>query len=109
MEIVDRVDDVAPAYTTPWLLANAAGVITNPSTIALDSALVGVPVALAQYGLDLTIYAPLSMLDKAEDWETFLSKLTNGDELKKRNEEFLGRVMVPGDAADRILDLMIDS
>lgn len=108
VEIVDRIDGVAPTHTTPWLLANASGAITNPSTIALDSALAGVPVALAQYGLKLANYAPLTMLDSFKDWETFISRLNNGDELKKRNEEFLGRVMVSGDAAGRILDLMTD-
>lgn len=108
VEIIDRVDGQAPAYTTPWLLANAMGVITTPSTVALDGALQGVPVALALYGLELyrSIYAPLPMLESRDDWESFLGKLTGGDELKDSNEAFLGRVIVPGDAASRILDHM---
>jgi hypothetical protein len=108
VEIIDRADGKTPAYSTPWLLANALGAITTPSTVALDGALQGVPVALALYGLDLyrSIYAPLVMLESRADWEDFLGKLTNGDDLKKRNDEFLRRVIVPGDAASRILDLM---
>jgi len=108
VEIIGRVDGDTPAYTTPWLLANAAAAITTPSTIALDGALQGIPVALALYGLDLyrSIYSPLVMLETRDDWDTFLGKLKFGDDLKNRNETFLGRVIVPGDAASRILDLM---
>jgi hypothetical protein len=108
VEIVDRVDEQAPAYTTPWLLANALGAVTTPSTVALDGTLQEVPVALALYGLDIfrPAYSPLTMLESGEDWEVFLGKLNNGDDLKKRNEKFLDRVIVPGDAASRILDFM---
>jgi hypothetical protein len=110
VELADRLDDETQTCTTPWLLSNAAGVITTPSTIALDGVRLGVPVAMAVYGLDFfrALYSPLSMLDKAEDWDAFLNKLDNGDELRARNEEFLGRVIVPGDAAGRILDLMAE-
>ena len=108
IEIVGRTDGDTPAYTTPWLLANASAAVTTPSTIALDGALQGVPVAMALYGLELyrSIYSPLHMLEMQEDWETFLGKLKSGDDLKERNDAFLGRVIVPGDAASRILDLM---
>jgi hypothetical protein len=108
VEIAGSFDEETPAYTTPWLLSNAAGIITTPSTIALDGAMLGVPVAMTLYGLDLfhSLYSPLVMLENREDWESFLCKLKDGDELKRRNEEFLGRVIVPGDAASRILDLM---
>ena len=39
--------------TTSWLLSRAVGVITTPSTIALDGTLANVPVTVCRYGLDL--------------------------------------------------------
>ncbi len=106
VEIVDSIEGKASPLTTPWLLTHASGVITSPSTVALDGALVGVPVAVARYGLDLPIYSPLTMLDNNEDWGIFLGKIEEGHELKQKNEEFLRHVIVPGDATTRILDFM---
>lgn len=104
VEIVDRVYGETPAYSTPWLLSNAIGVISTPSTIALDAAMFGVPVALARYNLELAVFSPLDTLNCYEDWETYLSKLENGTDLQKNNEELLRRLNIPGDAVTTILD-----
>jgi len=95
--------------TTPWLLSHAVGVITTPSTIALDGALANVPIAICRYGLDLTYYSPLYQFDKLEDWHKFLNALTDEsgiDNLRQEGEIFINRVLVSGDPADKILNLM---
>jgi len=56
-------------YTGPSIIANSDIVITTPSTIALDAAMMQKPTLIARYGLDLNIYEPLPMLDKGKDWE----------------------------------------
>jgi len=109
VDIADMLGGEEPELTTPWLLTHALGVITTPSTIALDGALAGVPVAVTRYGLDLSYYSPLSLLDNLADWQLFLDRLMDASEysqLKLNGERFLGRVLVPGDPATKILDLM---
>lgn len=108
VDVIGRFDGEIPAYTTPWLLSNSSGVITTFSTIAFDAAMVEIPVAIARYGLNLAIFSPLTMLDSKEDWLLFLSMIEDGNDLIRKNREFLCQVNVPGDAATRILDLMTE-
>lgn len=108
VEVVDLLGEEAN-LTTPWLLTRAVGVITTPSTIALDAALANVPVAVSRYGLDLTYYSPLHLLDEFEDWQHYLDRLTKKSEniiLKQNGEQFLSRVLVTGDPVSKILSVM---
>lgn len=107
--VADMSEEEQSALTTPSLMSRALGVITTPSTIALDGAMAGVPVAITRYGLDLDYYTPLDLLDNLEDWHSFLNDLTENHAyrlLKLNSERFLKRVIVPGDPAEKILDLM---
>jgi len=107
--VADMSDEEQANLTTPSLMSRALGVITTPSTIALDGALSGVPVAITRYGLNLDYYSPLKLLDNLEDWHSFLDSLTDNSSyrlLKLNGERFLKRVIVPGDPAEKILDLM---
>lgn len=109
VDIADLIEETEPTLTTPWLLSHALGVITTPSTIALDGALSKVPVVVTRYGLDLNYYTPLCLLDKPEDWQTFLNRLTDEPEychLKLNGDRFLNRVLVSGDAASKINELI---
>jgi hypothetical protein len=110
MENVDVADLLGEEdLTTPWLLSRAMGVITTPSTIALDGALAKVPVAVSRYGLDLSYYSPLCLLDGLEDWQGFLDCLLEKSEnsrLKRNGERFLSRVLIGGDPATKIINLM---
>jgi len=110
--ILDKVETNFPLSATPWLLSRASGIITTPSTIALDGALFGVPVAVTRYGLDLGYYRPLSMLDSLENWEEFIHKLEEESsllDLKERNRKFLERINIAGNPAARIIDCMSQS
>jgi hypothetical protein len=109
VDVADLLGESGALLTTPALLAQALGVITTPSTIALDSALAGVPVAIAGYGLELAYYSPLDQLVSFKDWQGFLERLTDNagnSQLRQRGELFLTKVLVPGDAAARILNLI---
>lgn len=109
LEVADLCER-GKAWTTPWLLSQSLGVITTPSTIALDGALAKVPVAVARYGLDLDYYRPLSLFDNIEEWHGFLDGLTEevgNSRLKLQGERFVGRVLVSGDPSEKILDLMV--
>jgi hypothetical protein len=74
-------------------------VITTPSTVALDAAAAGRPVALAADGGPA--YAPLPVLRKPQDWIDF-SAGASAD--RSTLDQFLSRVLVAGDGAPRIIE-----
>ena len=109
LEVADLLEANLFAPTTLWLLQHALGIITTPSTIALDGALAGVPIAVTRYDLNLDYYSPLKLLDNLEDWYSFLDDLTESQahkRLKLNGELFLKRVIVPGNPAEKIFDMM---
>jgi hypothetical protein len=77
---------------------SAARIITTPSTVVLDAAQAGRPVALAGDGGET--YRPFPVLRSPEDWPAFAAA---ADDQAAQREAFLGRVLVPGDATARIL------
>ncbi len=108
------LDPADPANNTTWptpkLLATALGVITTPSTIALDAALNNTPVAVTRYRMESPNYHryhPLPLLDNTNDWRNFLRDLRhNRQELAEKTKSFQNQVIIPGDAASRILDIV---
>jgi len=109
VEISDLSAQKSDALTTSSLIKSSLGIITTPSTIALDGAMTGVPVAVTRYGLDLGYYSPLPQIDELKDWHEFLDALlddTSRNDLKLRARHFLENVILPGDAASRILEYM---
>jgi hypothetical protein len=81
------------------VLRGLARVITTPSTIALDAAQAGRPVALAVSGGDA--YAPLPVLNGPRDWIAFASGEADDP---NSLDQFLSRVLVAGDGAPRIIE-----
>lgn len=104
------------AWTTPALLALADGVITTPSTVALDGARAGRPVAVAAYDLALPDYAPLPLLRGVADWTRFTAAVTPAAALQAaaspaasprallvaQAAAFVARACLEGDGASRI-------
>ena len=113
------VDVLLPAHpasarlSTPRLIACATAVITTPSTIALDAALAETPVAVVRYGQTIPYYAwyePLPLIDTPADWQDFLDKVSRDPQLLETSRQtFLDKVILPGDAADRLLDVVVSS
>jgi hypothetical protein len=112
VEVLDPTLPESAHWTTPRLIALARAVITTPSTIALDAALAKTPVAVVRYGQMIPYYAyyePLPLIDTQADWEDFLNKVSLDPEfLEPRRKAFLDKVILPGDAADRLLDVVGD-
>ncbi|WP_372616781.1 glycosyltransferase [Falsiroseomonas sp.] len=105
--LADPAQPTWEPFTAAAILAAVDGVITTPSTVALDAARVGRKVAVAGYGLDLPVYAPLPILRGAEDWAGFVAGLSAADaDLAGRMERFRARHLLPGQAVPRILDLV---
>jgi hypothetical protein len=78
-------------------------VITTPSTVVLDAAQTGRPVAMAGDGGPL--YRPFPVLETADAWAAFGAS-ADGQAAERR--AFLDRVLVSGDAAGRIAQVIED-
>jgi hypothetical protein len=98
--VADPTDSAWEPHTAPALIAGMDAVLTTPSTVALDAARTGRPVAVLGYDLELPIYQPLPIIRSLDELEAFL----DGDEADalERNEAFLQRAALPGRADHRI-------
>lgn len=83
-------------------------VITTPSTVALDAAQAGVPVAVACYDLKLDPYTSLTTLRCTNDWATFYETVNSARRcnLLAGGEDFVSRHVLAGDALGRIFDII---
>jgi hypothetical protein len=102
--LANPVDPLWEPFTASAILQIVDGAITTPSTVALDAALAGKPVAVASYGLDLSVYSPLPLLNDFKDWDDFIvSSGTRENEMVSRSLAFRDRNLLPGDPLPRIL------
>lgn len=94
-------------HTASALLPHMAAVITTPSTVALDAARMGLPVAVVARGMHLDNYHPLTLLSHFDDWRGFVATALDGERaraLREQSERFVALVVVPGNAARRIVE-----
>lgn len=92
-------------YTASSLMGRMAAAITTPSTVALDAARQGLPVAVFAGGLDLSNYQPLPLLRDPNDWQGFVNTALDTEQrgtLESAAAAFVARVLVDGDGAERI-------
>ena len=108
-ENVQLIHDRHPlaSLALPELLAMVDGVITTPSTAALDAARAGKAVAIVGYDLDLPLYEPLTTIRSAEEWLEFARMVGEGEArriLRSQASAFVAQVCVTGDAVSRIIE-----
>ena len=99
--LADPSSDRWRAVTAATLIALADITITTPSTIALDAARAGCPVAVAAYGLSLPNFEPLPLLQHHSDWQALMAE--PGQSLAQKSEQFARSRLMPGDAVGRII------
>lgn len=107
--LADPTDPFWEPFTAPSLLELADAVITTPSTVALDAAQAGKPVAIAAYGLDLAAYSPLTLLHSLQDWLTFAA---NGASIAdaQRRAIFLAKTSASGSSPEvKMVDRIVAS
>jgi hypothetical protein len=103
--IADPQNPVWENHTAPALLGRMGGVITTPSTVALDAARLDLPVAVFAGGLSLANYEPLPLLSMPAHWKAFVDAVLDDARrpvLQEASAAFVARVLVPGNAAKRI-------
>jgi glycosyltransferase involved in cell wall biosynthesis len=109
--IADPVHPDWEQFTASQLINSLDAIITTPSTVALDAARAGKPVAVAGYDLDLSVYRPLPVLTRSGDWMAFLHDIT--DDMRRRALidqacGFVARTVCQGSAAANIVRTIED-
>lgn len=105
VEMFDPDDDVA-RYDAFDLIRTLSGVVTTPSTVALDAAWLDRPVAIIPTeGAEL--YEGLGRLSDWRDWRAFVDRVCSGRYDAARQRAFLSRSVKPGDAAAAVCDTLI--
>ncbi|MEZ5653649.1 MAG: hypothetical protein R3E87_24200 [Burkholderiaceae bacterium] len=101
--IADPMTEPWSRYTAPQLFSYLAGVVTTPSTVALDAARYGLPVAVTRFDLDLPQYEPLPQIADADDLVAFVRRVSatgqGRDAMLERMHAFVDRAVIPGDGA----------
>lgn len=105
--IIDPENNEWRNYTADQLMDRMAAVITSPSTVALDAARRGLPVAVVAHDIALAGYSPLPQISLAQDWVDFVLDLEGKPFPDTRSSDFVGRAIIAGPAASRILDDLI--
>lgn len=103
--VADPQDPAWEPYTASQLLHRLAAVITTPSTVALDAARANLPVAMFAGDMLLPAYEPLTMIRNFQDCMEFARRVvsdTTSANKTAREGEWLRRVLLPGDGAERI-------
>jgi hypothetical protein len=104
--VIDPKDKRRATVSARQLMEHLSGVITTPSTIALDAACVPLPTAVVSHKLSLDKYNPLPLLRSTADWMSFVKASLDYEGrrgLVCEAERFVRRSVVSGDAADRIV------
>lgn len=107
--IINPVEPQWEPFTAPALIARSDGIITTPSTVALDAASWERPVSVIGYDLNLPKYEPLPILYSLTDWLDFIRQIRCPQErstLSQKTSTFLEKSIVPGNAIERILELI---
>ena len=105
--IADPADPKWEPYTATDLLGAVDCVITTPSTVALDAAFLGLPVAVVEYDLDLAYYNNLPLVHNGQEWKEFIQQSREPSSrqfLMSRSREFARNTLCSGNAVSAILD-----
>lgn len=109
--VADPSDVQWEGVTANHLLGHMKGVITSPSTVALDAARAGLPAAVVAFDLPMNNYAPLPTIVTGDAWLDFVGACLDEAgraQLTARSRAFVERVIVPGDAAARIIETLFE-
>ncbi len=108
--IADPQDPAWEPFTATQLLGHLHAVITSPSTVVLDAARIGLPVAVVAHTINCDNYTPLFRIKTADAWQNFIgaaSEPATRTQLIEYNGKFINRVLIHGNAAETIIDDMV--
>lgn len=107
ISLFDPEDDIA-RFDPGAILAGASGVITTPSTIALDAAALDKPVAIVSPDVE-PLYKELPQLWDWQDWRGFVEACVAEEFSVADQRLFLDRCVCRSDAPKAICDVILAS
>jgi hypothetical protein len=108
--IADPKDPAWEPYTAAQLFKHLHAVITSPSTVAVDAARAGLPLAVVAHALSCDNYAPSFRIRTKNDWLSFVDAANTSPgraHLIKSGQNFVNRILVPGNASELIVHDMV--
>ncbi len=108
--IINPKDEKWCSIVAPQILSHLDGVISSPSTVALDAARNGLPVAVVAHQLRLNNYEPLFLIEDLNGWSDFVDLVLQPNAVKSlltKSEQFVNKAILTGDGAARIADDMM--
>ena len=107
--ILDPMDARWEPYTGPEYILASNLVVTTPSTIACDAAIMGKPVVVVAYDLSLEAYNPLPLMRQEEDYCKAIEEVI----MKTKDhlfyaQEFIAKNLTNTQAAEKIVNLILD-
>ena len=109
--IADPKSPLWEPHTAPSLMGHLHAAITSPSTVALDAARAGLPVAIVAHELELPNYEPLPLIRTVDDWAEFVRASLHPPSTAggmQRARRFLLRTLLPDGAEVRIVSDMVE-
>jgi len=110
--IINPMDTQWRKVTAAQLFGCLTGVITTPSTVALDSARAGIPTAVVENDLVLTSFDPLPLINTFEDMQDFINQIFDKQAILRLRENaytFVKNSVIYNDAPRRILNEMLNT
>ncbi|MCB9072207.1 MAG: hypothetical protein H6623_01200 [Bdellovibrionaceae bacterium] len=90
-------------YTGPAIVSISDVVVTTPSTIALDAAVLQKPILISGYNLDVQKYAPLPILKNTQDWINHIRAIYNKQEnLDSLSQKFVQKNLFDSHCIDHL-------
>ncbi len=106
--ILDPTDPRWEPHTGPEYILVSNLIVTTPSTIACDAAVMGKPVVVAAYDLDLEAYKPLPLMRKIEDYCAVIEDVMAGNKgYQQYAEAFITKNLVNTSAAEKMVNLIL--
>ncbi len=94
--------------TADGLISAAEMVITTPSSVVIDALQLNRPVAVAGYGLELPLYAPLPILRRLDDWISFVSSSHGSIQSARARAKFSTQVNLAGSSEAKIVGTIVE-
>lgn len=106
--IADPISSDWERFSINDFLVKLSGVISTPSTVALDAARMNIPTLVCGFDLELDNYLPLSIARNKLDWFNFIESLAteNTTFLLSSNTDFVKRTIVDGNAVNNIIEVL---
>jgi len=104
--IADPQNPIWEPFTAAQLFNHLHAVISSPSTVALDAARIGLPVAVVTYNLNCDMYDPLFRIKAEGEWQRYIRDtcdISMRNDLIASSGKFVNKVLIEGKAAETII------